>query len=120
MAGNDRGQATVELALALPVLCTLLLGVVQVAAVIGDQLAVDLAAREAARAASVAANGPAAARAAAERATPLRPLDVAVSTSAGAITVTVTHTDHTNTPLIGAFVADVTLRSSTTMALEPP
>ena len=41
---RDRGQATVELALAMPLLCTLLLGVVQVAVVARDRLAVQLAA----------------------------------------------------------------------------
>ena len=47
----DRGQATVELALALPMVCLLLLAMVQVAVIGRDQLAVQLAAREAARAA---------------------------------------------------------------------
>ena len=47
----DRGQATVEFALALPFVVMLLLGVVQVVVVVRDQLAVGLAAREAARAA---------------------------------------------------------------------
>ena len=40
--GHDRGQATVELALALPVLLVVLLGVVQVAVVVRDRLAVQL------------------------------------------------------------------------------
>lgn len=44
----DRGQATVELALALPMVCLLLLAMVQVAVIGRDQLAVQLAAREAA------------------------------------------------------------------------
>ena len=53
---SDRGQATVELALCLPFLCLVLLGSVQVAIVVRDQLAIGLAAREAARAAAVSAD----------------------------------------------------------------
>ena len=62
------GQAAVELALALPVVVVLLLGMLQVALVGRDQLAVELAAREAARAAAVSADPAAAARSAADRA----------------------------------------------------
>ncbi len=58
---SRRGQATVELALALPVLCMLLLGVVQLAVVVRDQLGVIDIARVGARAASVAADPGAAA-----------------------------------------------------------
>ena len=54
---GERGQATVELALCLPMLCLLLLGVVQVAVVVRDHLAVQVAAREAARAAAVRPHG---------------------------------------------------------------
>ncbi len=117
---DERGQATVELALTLPLVCALLLGVVQVAVVVGDQLAVDLAAREAARAVAVAADGAAAAQDAAYRATGLRPLDVAVASAGDVITVTVAHTNHTDVPVVGVLVGDVTVRASATMALEPP
>ena len=71
---RDRGQATVELALALPLLCVLLLAVVQVAVVARDQLAVQLAAREAARAASVVGDQRRWRTVAALRAVALRPL----------------------------------------------
>ena len=37
---RDRGQATVELALGLPLVCVMLLGVLQVALVVRHQLAV--------------------------------------------------------------------------------
>ena len=50
---GERGQATVEFALLLPVLVLALLAVLQVAFVVRDQVAVVHAAREAARAASV-------------------------------------------------------------------
>ncbi|MGI9032070.1 MAG: TadE/TadG family type IV pilus assembly protein, partial [Ilumatobacteraceae bacterium] len=63
------GQAAVELALVLPVVVVFLLGLLQVALVARDQLAVELAAREGARAALVSAQPGAAATGAARRAT---------------------------------------------------
>ena len=51
---RDRGQSTVELAIALPVVVMLVLGLVQSALVLRDHLLVVHSAREAARAASVA------------------------------------------------------------------
>jgi Flp pilus assembly protein TadG len=119
-AGDERGQAAVELALALPVVVLLLLGMLQVALVGRDQLAVELAAREAARAASVSADPVAAARLAAERVTSLRPLQVAVSAGSAAVTVTVTHRSATDVAMVGRFIGDVALRASVTMAVEPP
>ena len=119
-AGDDRGQAAVELALALPVVVLLLLGMLQVALVGRDQLAVELAAREAARAAAVSADPLAAARLAAERVTTLRPVQVAVTTTATAVTVTVTHPSATDVAMIGRVIGDVELRATVTMALEPP
>jgi Flp pilus assembly protein TadG len=119
-AGAERGQAAVELALALPVVVVLLLGMLQVALVGRDQLAIELAAREAARAASVSADPVAAARLAAERVTPLRPLSVAVTVGAGAVTVTVTHPSATDVAMVGHLIGDVDLRATVSMALEPP
>jgi Flp pilus assembly protein TadG len=118
----DRGQATVELALCLPLLFIFLLGMVQLVVIVRDQLAVQLAAREAARAAAVAATSPAAAQAAAAQAITLRPLTVATRSSASAVTVTVTvsHVTPTDVPLIGAFLPDITVTAIATMALEPP
>ena len=117
---RDRGQATVELALCLPMLCLLLLGVVQVAVVVRDQLAVQLAAREAARAAAVAADPGGAGGASAVAAVSLRPLEVAVVSNGTAVTATVRFVDHTDVPLIGALLADITVSASATMQLEPP
>ena len=109
-----------ELALALPVVVVLLLGMLQVALVGRDQLAIELAAREAARAAAVSADPVAAARLAAERVTSLRPLQVAVSAGATAVTVTVTHASATDVALVGRMISDVRLRAAVTMAVEPP
>ncbi len=116
----DRGQATVELALALPLLCLLVLAVVQVGVVVRDQLAVQLAAREAARAAVVAADPVAAATPAAQRAVQLSPLQVRVGAAGDTVTVTVTYIEPTDVPLIGALLPDVAVSATVTMAVEPP
>lgn len=118
--GRDNGQAVVELALCLPMLCMFLLGIVQLVVIVRDQLAVQLAAREAARAAAVAASSPEAAQGAAKRAVALGPLTVATQVSADTVTVTVSHVTHTDVPLIGALLPDVTVTAEATMALEPP
>jgi len=120
---RDNGQATVELALALPLLCLLLLGMVQVAVIGRGQLAVQLAAHEAVRAAAVSADPVAAASAAAHHAISLRPLDVQVATDEGdgtTVTVTVSYIDRTDVALVGALIQEVTLQASATMAFEPP
>ncbi len=117
---RDNGQATVELALCLPLLFLFLLGIVQLVVIVRDQLAVQLAAREGARAAAVAASPGAAAESSADRAVTLRPLLVTTSISGATITVVVSHITHTDVPLIGALIPDVTVKAAATMALEPP
>jgi len=114
------GQATVELALCLPLVCLLLLAVAQVAIVVRDQLAVQLAARDAARAAAVSADPSGAARNAASAAGVLDGLGVAVSTSGSTVTATVTYRERTDVPLIGLLIPDFTLRGSASMVIEPP
>lgn len=117
---RDRGQATVELALALPLVVMLALGVVQLVVVARDQLAVELAARDAARAASVAADPATAARAAAAGAVRLDELDVTVSDDGDVVTVVVTHRTSTDVPLVGLFVADVEVSARVSMLRDPP
>lgn len=117
---RDRGQATVEFALALPLVALLVLGIVQLVVIARDQLAVELAAREGARAAAVAAAPASAGTAAAERAVGLAPLDVSVSEGDGRVTVTVRHRSATNVPLIGLAISDVEVAATVTMQREPP
>ena len=117
---KDKGQATLELALALPMLCLMLLGMVQVAVIGRGQLAVQLAAHEAVRAAAVSADPTTAATAAAHHAVSLRPLDVQVATDDRTITVTVSYVDHTDVSMVGALLPDVAVKASATMAFEPP
>ena len=117
---HDRGQATVEFAIALPLVAILVLAVVQLVVVARDQLAVELAAREGARAAAVAGSTADAATLAAESATTLRPLTVSTSDDGRLVTVTVTASNPTNVPLVGMVIADVEVRGSATMLREPP
>jgi Flp pilus assembly protein TadG len=117
---RDRGQASVEFALALPLVVLVVLGVVQLVVVVRDQLAVEVAARDGARAASVAAAPAAAANAAAHRAITLRPLAVTTASGASSVTVTVRATSDTDVPLIGAFMPDVAVSATVTMARDPP
>ena len=119
-----RGQATVELALVLPVVLLLILSIVQLGLVIRDQVMVVNAAREGARAAIVEPSTAAAAQAvfATTRLDPAH-TGVALTSSASApplITVTVTYRSTTEVPLIGAMLGDVILTESTTMRREAP
>jgi Flp pilus assembly protein TadG len=120
LARGDRGQATVEFAIALPVVAILVLGIVQLVVVVRDQLAVELAAREAARAASVSAAPATAAARAAHEATALRPLDVDTQVAAGRVTVIVRFDSATDVALVGGFIGDVTIEAAVTMSREPP
>lgn len=117
---RDRGQAAVEFAIALPLVVMLVLGVVQVAVIVRDQLALELAAREGARAAAVARSPASAADAAASAATALRPIDTSTAVGSSSVTVTVRHTTRNHVPLLGLVIRDVDLEASVTMAREPP
>lgn len=121
-ARSERGQATVEVALALPVLVLALLLVVQVALVARSQILVVHAAREGARAAAVDGRPAAAERAA--RATPgLRPARLLVSASArretgSTVRVTVRYRAPTDVPLVGALLGEPQLEASVAMRVE--
>lgn len=116
---GDRGQSTLELALAMPVVAMLLLAVVQLVVVARDQLAVIHAAREGARAAAVSGAPSGDGAAAARSATALEPLDVTVDAGSSSVVVTVSHVTPTDVPLIGALLPDVTVRATATMRNEP-
>ena len=115
---HERGQATVEFALLLPVLVLALLAVLQVALVVRDHVALVHATREAARAASVDPDPSAAVRAA-HRTLPGSEVHVGSRPEVGgSITVEVTYTSHTDLPLVGALFPDPTLRSHAVMRVE--
>lgn len=119
---RERGQATVELALVLPLAVLMALIVVQLGVVAKDLLLVHHAAREAARAAAVEPTQ-AAARAAAVGSTSLDPGRVSVSLEGGGstgdrTTAIVVYRAPTSVPLIGPLLPDVTLRAGVTMRVE--
>jgi Flp pilus assembly protein TadG len=117
----DAGQAAVELALALPLVFVVILGVVQVLLVARDQIAVVHAAREGARAAAVAADPGGEGTAAATAAAGLDAgrLSVAVADGGETVTVVVRYAVPTDVPLVGALVGDVTVTGTATMRSEP-
>jgi Flp pilus assembly protein TadG len=116
---GDNGQAAVEFAMVLPVIVVMTLALVAVGVAIRNELAVELAAREGARAASVSATPSAAATGAATRAVSL-PLAVATTSGADTVSVTVTYVDPVDVAIIGALLGPITHTATVTMALEPP
>ena len=115
---SERGQATVEFALVVPLMVACLLAVIQVGVVVRDQVAVLHAAREAARAASVERD-PAAATQAARRV--LAHAEVRVGhrpAVGGPIVVEVTYRSRTDLPLVGAWMPDPELHGRAVMRVE--
>lgn len=120
VVGDERGQAAVELALVMPLVVVFVLGVLQVALVARDQLAVELAAREAARAAAVSADPATAANLAANRVTSLGPLDVSVNVAGEVVRVRVSYVNPTDVAIVGTALPSVNLEATASMAWEPP
>ena len=119
---RDRGQATVELALLLPVVVLLLLAVLQIGLLGRDVLLVTHASREAARAAAVDAD-PAAARRAAIASSGLAPDRVQVRVTGrdgpgSRVRVIVSYRAPTSVPIVGRLLGDRTLRATVTMRVE--
>ena len=119
----QRGQATVELVLVLPVVVLALLLVVQVGLVVRAQVVLVDAAREGARAAAV--EGTAQAARAAARASPgLRSNRVRVLAQVGPpgglARVEVRYRVPTDVPLVGSLVGDVSLHAAVAMRVEDP
>jgi hypothetical protein len=119
---EQAGQSTVELALGLPFVVMMLLGIVQVALVARDQVLTVHASREAVRAAAVEPGADAPRAAALDRSgldpTRLR-VDVGARGPAGSrVAVTVTYRCPTVVPLVGTLLDDVELRSTATMRVE--
>jgi Flp pilus assembly protein TadG len=124
-AHGDRGQSTVELALALPAVTLLVLFVIQVAVVVHDQLLVDASAREAVRAAAVSDDAGAASRAGAADGLDPRQLTVELArrpaddgTGGHLVEVHVRYRAGTDVPGIGALLPEVDLSAQATMRAE--
>jgi len=114
----ERGQATVELALVLPLFVLGLMAILQVGLVVRDHVAIVHAAREAARAAAVEPD-PGKATAAARRV--LRHADVTVGARPRVgepISVEVRYRSRTDLPLVGALFPDPTLHARAVMRVE--
>ena len=110
-----RGQATVELALVLPLVVLALMAVLQIGLVVRDQVAVVHAAREAARAASVDADPGHAAR----RVLAGAEVHVGARPKVGEpIAVEVEYRSRTDLPLVGALFPDPDLHARATMRVE--
>ena len=119
---GDEGQASVELALALPLVVLLLLTVVQLGLVVRDQILVVHAAREAVREAAVDPSPDAPRRAALAGSTLAGDRVTVNSTGRGGVgsrvRVEVAYRAPTAMPLVGAALGDLTLRASATMRVE--
>jgi Flp pilus assembly protein TadG len=117
-AAGERGQASVELALVLPVLILFLLGLVQTALVARDQVLLQDAARAAAREASVGAD-PARVRDAARRSLAGVTVDVRRTGGVGEpVVVVARYHDRTDLPIVGGVYPDVDLIARATMRAE--
>ncbi|HWC15317.1 MAG TPA: TadE family type IV pilus minor pilin [Actinomycetota bacterium] len=121
---NDDGQATIELALSLPVLVVLMMVMVWVAGLATDHVRVWHAAREAARVAAVD-HDPEQIEAAAA-AGGLDRLDVTVDPSPDArirgepVTVTVSYRPGAGVPLLGSLGGGFVMSARSTMRIERP
>lgn len=118
----ERGQAAVELALALPVVFLVLMALLQTALIARDQVQVTHAAREAAREAAVSDNR-AAPRRAAEARSSLDPDRLSVEVSgqrAGSrrVQAQVRYRVPTRVPIVGVLVPDVVLKAHASMRRE--
>lgn len=121
-ARGGGGQASVELALVLPLVFLLLLGMVQLGLLVRDQILVVHAAREAAREAAVDPAPDAPRRAAAASSTldgaRLRVTSSGRGGPGSRVRVEVAYRPPAAVPLIGAALGDLTLRATATMRVE--
>jgi len=114
----DRGQATVEFALTIPVLVIALLGAIQVFVILVDRIHLVHVTRDAVRAASVGDDPRSAAEMVIDRSFPDREISLTVSTSENVVTVEMVLSNPTDVPIIGRFLPEVELRESLSMLAE--
>lgn len=124
MPRSDRGQATIELALCLPVVALLIAMLVEAGGLATDHIRLWHAAREAARVAVVEPDGSEAQAAAAGVGLD----DVEMTIEPGVdgrvrgepLTVTVSYRPRGRVPLIGELFRSMTLTAAATMRIERP
>ena len=114
----DSGQATVELALVMPLIIGLLLIILTVGLVVRDQLAVWHAAGAGARAASISPDSPDVVQQAVEDEVGLRPLHLRIVRDDDLITVEAQYPRTINLWLIKHIVPPLTLSASVTMQVQ--
>jgi Flp pilus assembly protein TadG len=124
IGSRQSGQATVELALCLPVIAVLLAALLQVGVIVSDQTRLWDAAREAARVAVVDPN-PQAITQAAERSglapvtTSIRP-QAALRAQGRPLTITLAYRPRAVLPLLRGVVDGIELHAAATMRIEQP
>ena len=120
--GRERGQATVEFALVLPVLIAVLWLGVESVLLVRDQVLVTHAAREAARVAAVGGSPADASSAAAQRSglSDQAGLVVNIANMGGLAEVTVTLDEAPRLPIIGRLVPNLSVSSTVAMRVESP
>jgi Flp pilus assembly protein TadG len=115
---NEKGQATIEFALALPLLVVFVMLIAQFAIVARQQLALWEVARNAARYASVSTDPQLAAEEIATQ-NGFAPSAVVATNSDGITQVSMTYKENTSLPLLGPFIPSLTLRAHVSMLTEP-
>jgi len=117
--GKDRGQASVEFALVLPLVLIVLLGLLQVGIFMLEKLQVSGAAREGAREAAVTSDRDRIENAA-KRAAPTLDIQVEVNRGdqRGDPAVVGVSAPPTEVPIMGSIVAGRPLKSTATMRIE--
>ena len=121
---NERGQATVEFVLCLPIAALVLGILIEIGLLVGDHVRLWHAARESARIAIVDSD-PEAIRSAAVHGG-LAPLEVEVDpefadrSTGRSLTVTLEYEPSGRLPLIGDLISGRTMTSSATMRIEQP
>lgn len=115
----DRGQATIEFALCLPLVLIVVLTMTQLVIVGLQKVRLVHTAREAARSAAISGDPVAAAQ---RVVTSLGTTDVEIITTVDDrwVTVRLHQTSVTDLPLVGPFLPDVDLDEEVTMLREPP
>lgn len=121
MSGSSRGQATVEVALLLPVVAVLVLAIGQIAVVARDRVMLTHAARVGARVAAVGGTDAEIRREVASAlAADQTGLGVDIRRSGSSVEVTVAYRSTTDLPLVGALIDDVAMVAVARMPREPP
>jgi hypothetical protein len=117
---SEQGQATVELALVLPLVFGMLILLFQIAVVARDDILVVHAARDAAREATVTGDV-ARVTVAAHRTLPGAAVTIVRRGGvAEPVEVVISFVAHTDLPLVGALLPDVTLHGRAVMRVERP